>query len=101
MRAKSFRYLGEAFTRKEWYDEAVDTFHRGIEVHPYNDDKLALELRYELVKALEFKARRDKNIAVAEEAAKVASQIAQTDFNYKDIRQIIDRLRILIGELRA
>jgi tetratricopeptide (TPR) repeat protein len=92
MRAKSFRYLGEAFTRKEWYDD---------EVHPYNDDKLALELRYELVKALEFKARRDKNIAVAEEAAKVASQIAQTDFNYKDIRQIIDRLRILIGEFRA
>ncbi len=100
-RANSLRYLGEAFTRKHWYDEAIDTFTRGIEVHPYNDDKLALELRYELVRAFEAKARRDKSLSVAEEAAKIASQIAQTDFNYKDIRQIIDRLRALIGELRA
>lgn len=100
-RAVSLRYLGDAFYRKEWLDEAVDTFHRGIEVHPYTDDRLALELRYELCRALEAKARRDQSLDTAQEAAKIASQIAQSDINYKDIRNRIDSLRKLISELRS
>jgi tetratricopeptide (TPR) repeat protein len=100
-RANALRYLGEAFYRKEWLDEAVDTFHRGIEVHPYSDDKLALELRYELCKALEAKARRDRSLEVALEADEVASKIVQADVNYRDMRQRRDSLRKLVSELRG
>ena len=99
-RAIALRFLGEAFHRKEWIDEAIDTYHRGIEVHPYTDDRLALELRYELCRALEAKARRDQDLSAAQEAQKVASQIAQADINYKDIRTRMDELRALINELR-
>ncbi len=101
VRASALRYLGEAFYRKEWLDEAIDTFHRGIEVHPYSDDKIALELRYELCKALEAKARRDRSLEIAMEAEDVASKIVQADFNYRDMRQRKDELRKLVTELRT
>ncbi|MBI1368863.1 MAG: hypothetical protein GC162_09450 [Planctomycetes bacterium] len=99
-RAMSLRYLGEAFALKDWVDEAIDTYHRAIEVHPYNDDRLALELRYNLMCALEAKARREKDVAIAQEAAKIASQIAQADINYHDIRQRIEMLRKLTTDLK-
>ncbi len=100
-RTHAMRYLGECFMRKHWFDEAVDTFRRGIEQHPFQDDKLALELRYYLMMSLEAKAKRDKALPVAEEAAKVASQIAQADFNFRDIRHHIENLRKLVEQLRA
>ncbi|MEX0742250.1 MAG: tetratricopeptide repeat protein [Phycisphaeraceae bacterium] len=96
----ALRYLGEAFARKEWLDEAIDTFHRGIEVHPYADDRLALELRYELMKVLEAKADRDDDLTTAQEATKVASQIAQIDINYKDIRERMDSARALVNRIK-
>jgi len=100
-RSLALRYLGEAFANKTWFDEAIDTFHRAIEVHPYSDDTLALELRYELVKVLEEKARKSKELPLAEEAAKHCSQIAQADINYKDVRQRLEALRKLIERLKG
>jgi tetratricopeptide (TPR) repeat protein len=100
-RAMSLRFLGEAFARKEWYDEAIDTYHRAIEVHPYNDDKLAMELRYNLMSVLEFKGREDRELSCAQEAMKIASQIAQIDINYHDIRDRVESLRKLVTELKG
>jgi tetratricopeptide (TPR) repeat protein len=101
VRPWAMRYLGEAFLRKEWADEAMDTFRAAIEIHPLTDDRLALELRYELTRALELKGRKERDAAAIAEAVKVASQIAQTDFNYRDIRQVVDRLRKFADELRG
>ena len=100
-RAMSLRFLGEAFARKEWYDEAIDTYHRAIEVHPYNEDKLAMELRYNLMSVLEFKGREDSDLPCAQEALKIASHIAQVDINYHDIRDRVESLRKLVSELKG
>jgi tetratricopeptide (TPR) repeat protein len=99
-RALTLRYLGEAFHRKGWFDESIDTLRRAIEMHPSTDDKLALELRYELLKSLASKAENVRDLSIAEEASKVASHIAQTDINFKDIRARIDKLRKFMDELR-
>jgi tetratricopeptide (TPR) repeat protein len=99
-RSFALRYLGEAFGKKGWFDEAIDTFRRGIEAHDHDDDRLALELRYELMMVLEQKAIENKDGAIAEEASKVASEIAQHDINYKDIRESVSRLRDLMNSLK-
>jgi tetratricopeptide (TPR) repeat protein len=99
-RAPSLRYLGEAFAKKGWYDEAVDTFRRGIDAHEQSNDRTALELRYNLMDALEQKARAESNLELAQEANRIGSQVAQTDINFRDIRQRIESLRQLIEELR-
>jgi len=99
-RSHALRYLGEAFAKKGWYEEAIDTFRRGIDAHPHDDDRLAMELRYELMKALHASAEADEDLGSAEEAGKIASTIAQTDINYKDIRQWIDQIRGLIKKLK-
>ncbi|MHB1158082.1 MAG: tetratricopeptide repeat protein [Phycisphaerales bacterium] len=99
-RAAALRYLGEAFNAKGWFDEAIDTYRRGMESHERQDDTLALELRYDLMDALESKSRHDKNTELATEASRIGSQIAQVDINFKDIRARIDKLRKLLDELR-
>jgi uncharacterized protein HemY len=99
-RAAALRYLGEAFAAKGWFDEAIDTFRRGIESHPAGDDRLGLELRYHLMGSLESKAQQNKDAEAAQEAAKLASQIAQSDINFRDIRKRVEALRNLVNELK-
>lgn len=99
-RSRALRYLGESFFAKQWYDEAIDTFRRGIEEHERSDDKTALELRYDLMNALETKARETRDVEMAQEANRIASQIAQTDINFKDIRKRVDALRSFLAELK-
>ncbi len=100
-RASAMLYLGLAFRAKDWLDEAIDTLKRGIELHEVPDDRVALELRYALMDSQEVKARQDGDVEAAIEAQKVASNLAQTDYNYRDIRQRVERIRELVGELRA
>ncbi len=100
-RAAALRYLGEAFAKKDWFDEAIDTFRRGIDTHEQTGDRTALELRYNLMDALEQKARSESNIEIAQEANRIGSQVAQTDINFRDIRDRIDTLRKFIEQLRS
>jgi hypothetical protein len=99
-RAASLNYLGVCYMAKGWHDEAVDSFRRGIETHQISDDKLAMELRYHLMDALEQAARRDKAYERAKEAREIASQLLQININYRDIRQRADSLRKLMDELQ-
>ncbi len=100
-RAPALRYLGEAFAKKGWHDEAIDTFRRGIDSHEQSGDRTALELRYDLMDALEQKARKESNVELAREANAIGSQVAQTDINFRDIRDRIDKLRKFADELRS
>ena len=100
-RAVSLRYLGEAFAAKGWFDESIDTFREGIKAYQFDDDQLALAMRYHLMNALEHKALNEKKLEIGEEAAKIASQIAQVDFNYLDIRDRLEKLRSLVEEMRS
>jgi len=99
-RSAALRYLGQAFQGKAWSDEAIDTFRRGIEAHGNDSDRVALELRYDLMDALEKKARDNRDSAAAQEASKLASQIAQTNISFKDVRDRVNKLRGLVEELK-
>jgi len=99
-RSAAMRYLGEAFYKKGWYDDAIDIFRRGLEAHGGGDDKLALELRYDLMDALAAKAKKDSDLEAAQEASRLGSQIAQTDINFKDIRNRVDEMRQFVNDLK-
>ncbi len=99
-RAASYGYLGQCYIASEWLDEAIDAFNLGIEAHPTHDDKLGLELRYLLMNALEKSATQDKSPDKAQLAQKTASQILQTNINYSDIRERMNQIKTLVGELQ-
>ncbi len=100
-RASAHDYLGRCYLARGWFDEAVDTFRQGIEMHPMADDKLGMELRYQLMTALANAAERGKSLEQAREAQKIASQLLQTDINFRDIRERIDAIRGLVEGLQA
>ena len=99
IRAQAHLYLGSCFIKKQWYDEAIDTIRDGIQAHKAEDDRLALELRYALMDALENRARRENSVEVAKEARQVASDILQADINFRDIKTRMDAVRKLAEEL--
>lgn len=99
-RSAALAYLGEAFAGKGWWDEAIDTFRRGIENHESETDGTALMLRYDLMNALEQKARKERNLELADEASRIGSKIAQTNINFRDIRDRLTAVRAFIDELR-
>lgn len=98
-RAAAHGYLGQCYILREWHEEAIDTLRLGIEAHPLADDKLGKELRYLLMDALEKGAVRTRSIEMAREAQKVGSQILQSELNYRDIRQRVEKIRALVDEL--
>ncbi len=100
VRSASHEFLGRAYAERSWFEEAIDTLRHGIETHPLYDDTLGMDLRYYLMDALERLATKDQSLALAKEAREVASQILQTDINYRDIRQRMDNIRALGDELQ-
>ncbi len=100
-RAASHQYLGTCYIRKGWLDEAIETLRAGIEAHKEESDRLALDLRYLLMDALEKQARKTEDVEKASEAQKIASQILQTRINYRDIQQRLEKLRKLVDQLQT
>lgn len=99
-RVDSLNYLGQAFVKINWIDEAVHTYRQAIDAYKVGTDEMGLGLRYGLLSALHAKAEAERDLAVAEEADKLASAIAVQQFNYRDIRARRDGLKKLIGELK-
>jgi tetratricopeptide (TPR) repeat protein len=99
-KVQALQHLSEAFFRKQWFDESLDSANEALAAHPTPEDRTGLALKYLKMRALESKARRERSLRLAEEALKVASQVAQTDINFRDVRQHIEVLRKLVDELR-
>lgn len=99
-RVDSLSYLGQAFLKKEWLDEAVHTFRQALDVHRNPTDEAGMELRYGLMTALQAQAKATRDLAAAEEADRLASSIAIQQINFKDIRTRRDELKKLVAELR-
>ena len=99
-RAAAHEYLGRCYMAQEWYEEAVDTLKQGMEAHPIDDDKLGKDLRYRLMLALKQSAEKNRSLDDALEAQKTASGLLQTDIKYRDIRQQIEEIRKLVGQLK-
>jgi len=83
-RVRALNLLGQAFAKKEWYREAGDTYRRALELEMPEDREK--EIRYNLGDSLEKQGQRDA-------AQEQFSEVAQIDYNYKDVRQRLEMLR--------
>ena len=78
--------LGQAFLAAGFVDEAVDTLKGSIDEYPGRGDEKSLEMFYWYARGLEEKG--DTAAAI-----KAYSQVAQWNFNYRDVQGRIKRLR--------
>lgn len=81
---QAMNYLGQAFAKKSWYREAADTFRRALEAEL--SEQREKELRYSLGDVLE-------QMDELPEALDEFSKVAQIEYNYKDVRERIEKLR--------
>ncbi|MBN1943637.1 MAG: hypothetical protein JW849_10125 [Phycisphaerae bacterium] len=85
-------YLGQAFMRKEWWQEAVDTFVKVLDGDV--TEERSKDIRYNLGQCYE---KLDK----LDQAQEQFSHLAQIDFNYKDVRARLEAIRKRIQENNA
>jgi len=85
-RVDATSFLGRAFLENKFVEEAVDTLKASIEEYQLKGDEKSKEMYYWYARALEEK--RDIPAAL-----KGYSQVAQWDFNYRDVQARIKRLR--------
>ncbi len=78
--------LGESFLEAGFIDEAVETLKAIIDEYPNKGDERSREMVYWYARALE----QQKDAATA---LKNYSQVAQWDFNYRDVQARVKRLR--------
>lgn len=83
-------YLGLSFAKKDWHQEAADTLKRLLENVEMGEERTK-EARYYYGRTLE-------EMGEAEAAADQYSQVAQMDFQYKDVRDRLERMRNKIRE---
>jgi hypothetical protein len=79
-------YLGRAFLEAGFVDEAVDTLKSVIDEYLARGDDRSRMMTYWYARALESKGESDP-------AIKAYSQLAQWDFNYRDVQKRIKELR--------
>jgi tetratricopeptide (TPR) repeat protein len=78
--------LGRAFLEAAFVDEAVDTLKVALDDYQIKGDEKSIEMTYWYARSLEEKGEKAA-------AIKAYSQVAQWNFNYKDVQQRIKRLR--------
>ena len=85
-RGEASIYLGRAFMEAGFMDEAVDTLRDATEAYPVKGDPKSIEMTYYYGRSLE--AKGDIPMAL-----KSYSQVAQWNFNYRDVQVRIKALR--------
>jgi tetratricopeptide (TPR) repeat protein len=83
-RIEALNYLGQAFGKKGWNQEAAETFERALESDVSESRKK--DIWYNLGDIYEKAGRLDK-------ADAMFSDLAQTDYNYRDVRERLDKVR--------
>ena len=79
--------LGRAFMEAGFLDEAVDTMRDALEAYPIKGDSKSTDMTYYYGRALEAKGDTPA-------ALKQYSQVAQWNFNYRDVQARIKALRV-------
>ncbi len=100
-RGRALNYLGLAFGRVGWLEEAVSTLREALESMESTDSDAGMETRYNLMTALERKAREQKELKSAEDAYRIASGIAIQQIGFKDVRAKRDELKGLVESLKG
>ena len=99
-RAQSMALLAQAFGKMDWHDEAIATYRQALDGSSQFNEDLKLALRYGLMESLTGKADTERDLAVAEEAEKLASSIAIEQFSYREIREYREKLKKLVLDLK-
>ncbi len=92
---KSFRRLGG------WEDAAITSFEQAFTGIADEASELGMDIRYGLMDALQAKAEKDRDLAVAERADKLAAEMAIQQFNYRDVRDRREQIKTLITEIKG
>lgn len=84
VRAKYF--IGTCFFHKGWYQQAIDVLTEAAANYEITGDNFSKDLHYILGRTYESADRKDL-------ALKTYSKLIQWDFNYRDVRNRIDKLQ--------
>ena len=79
-------YLGRCFLRKGYYDQAIPALEEALAGSEAADDELVKTTRYWLARAQEGAGNKQA-------AQETYGNILQADYNYRDVRARLDRLR--------
>ncbi|MCA9299703.1 MAG: hypothetical protein KDA28_11585 [Phycisphaerales bacterium] len=93
--------LGQSFAAIDFLDEAIGTLGRAVEQLEDASSEIGMELRYNLMRVLRRKAEDERDLASAQKAEELASQIAIAQLNFRDIRTHREELKKLVQDLRA
>ncbi len=77
---------GLCFFLKNWYTDAIDIFEQALAACEIQDNVMAKDLRYNLARSYE------ENGAV-EKALELYRKLAQLDFDFRDVRDRVNKLR--------
>ncbi len=99
-RSEALNLLAMSFQRIGWHDAAMEQFRQALEHHEDHEDDMGMELRYGLMSSLHDQGRENDSLEAAQEAFKIASAIAMTKFNFRDIREQRDAIKQLVEELK-
>jgi tetratricopeptide (TPR) repeat protein len=77
--------LGRCFYEKGFHAQAIGTLSKAVENYEFSDDSVGKDLRYWLARSLEADGKID-------EAQDVYGQVLQLDYNYRDVRDRLERL---------
>lgn len=91
---QSLVLLGQCFSRKGWFREASDSLERALQTEMTEERKK--EVLYNLADVKEKMADHGGSREDLAKAQEYLSQVAQIDFNYKDVRDRIEALRTKI-----
>jgi tetratricopeptide (TPR) repeat protein len=94
-------YLGLAFQKIGWNDEAIETLRQAMSSLQAGDTKTELTLKYALMESLLARATETSSLADADEANKLASAIAIQNINYEEVRAKRDQIKALIARLKG
>lgn len=100
---RAMGYLGQAFAGKKWYREAAETYEKALSSEM--SEERSKEIRYNLADAMEKMAEtrgaNDEKLADYEKSREQYSQVAQIDYNYRDVRERMERLAKKIDQARG
>lgn len=105
-RGNVLHLLGKSFLAMGWHDESIDSFRQAMEspggsASGLDGELLTMDLRYGLLMALQARAGEMRDLPSAEEAYRLASQIAVQQINYRDIRVRRDQIKALVAQLKS
>jgi TolA-binding protein len=83
-------YIGRCFYEKKFYDQAVGSLRKAAEELESKDNPLAMEMTYWLARSLEASDKPG-------EAKEIYGHLIQTDYNYLDARQRLEKLGAASG----